>query len=415
MTRVPAISVLSTLLVGGAGSLPAQQDSTRVTWSGEVRVRSEVDARTSGAATDHATLLRTRLGALATLAPTTRAFIQVSDSRAFGEEQHTLTDASADRFDLHQGYLEWSPGAVRVRAGRQELAFADERLIGPVGWANVSRAFDGVRVTWTRPRGTVDLFGAVLDERAALLATGLDPRQNSLAASDRAVVGAWATSKSFDLFLILDRNATEGAVSEINRATFGGYVRRTLGALSARGTFAWQAGRQLAANGQRQDLAAFLASAAATYGFRGALKPAIGIQLDYLSGDDSPGDRRYRAFNTLYATNHPFYGLMDLFLSFPGQTGGLGFVDLMARGSATPRAWTLRADLHQFRLAETGPTGSRTIGVELDLTAARRVTRGFDIQLGYSRFSPGAAGEVPPIGLGLDRLHWGYLQGTMQF
>src|SRR3989304_5775472 len=65
MTRVPAISVLSTLLVGGA-------------------------ARTSGAAPDHATLLPPRLGALATLAPTTHAFIQVSDSRAFGEEQNTL-------------------------------------------------------------------------------------------------------------------------------------------------------------------------------------------------------------------------------------------------------------------------------------------------------------------------------------
>ncbi len=415
MTRAVAITAV-TLLGGGAGGLEAQQDAIAVTVSGDIRVRSEVDARTSGAGTDHATLLRTRVGVLATLAPTAGAFIQLSDSRAFGEELNHLTDASADRFDLHQAYGEWAPvGTLRLRAGRQELAFADERLIGPVGWANVNRAFDGVRATLTRPRVTLDLFAAVLDEQAALVPTGLDPRQNGGAGSDRVMAGAWAAGRVFDLFVIVDRNAAEGAVTQINRATFGGYLRRTMGPLSTRGTFAWQAGHQTGANGQRQDLAAFLASAAATYGFRGDLQPSVGIQVDYLSGDDSPGDQRYRAFNTLYATNHPFYGLMDLFLSFPAQTGGLGFVDLVARGSVVPHSWTVRADGHRFRLARMAPGGSHTIGTELDLTAARRVTRGFDVQLGYSLFSPSAAGQVAPFGLGSDRLHWGYVQATMQF
>jgi len=383
--------------------------------SGELRLRSELDARTAGRAPDHATLLRTRLGVRATLDPRTRAFVQISDSRAFGEENNTLTDASADLLDVHQAYVEWMPGARwRLRAGRQEWSFVDERLIGPVGWANVTRAFDGLRATVTAGGWTVDGLAAVLDERDAVTATGLDPRVNEGAASDRTLYGVWAARAGLDLFVLADGAATEGPISRINRWTLGGYVRRALGPLRAKGTFAWQLGDQREALGNTQRIDAWLVSLALSRNFAGRLKPGVRAQLDVLSGDATPTDGTYGAFNTLYATNHPFYGLMDFFLNIPAQTGALGLVDVLGHGELRPGAWALDADVHALRLTKPGP-GGHAIGTELDFTAARPLTPSLALQSGYSVFAPAGAARTVPVSLGTRVLHWAYLQATVRF
>lgn len=397
------------------GALGAQSDTSRIAVSGEIRVRSEVDARTAGSAPDHATLLRTRLGVRATLDPRTRAFVQISDSRAFGEESNTLTDAAADLIDVHQAYVDWMPGARwRLRAGRQEWSFADERLIGPVGWANVTRAFDGLRATVTGHGWTVDGLAAVLDERDAVLATGLDPRVNEGAASDRTLYGVWAARPGVDVFVLADGAATEGLISRINRWTLGGYVRQGLGPLRAKGTFAWQLGDQRGALGNTQRIDAWLASLAVSRNFAGRLKPGVRAQLDVLSGDATPNDDTYGAFNTLYATNHPFYGLMDFFLNISAQTGELGLVDVLGHGELRPGAWALDADLHALRLTKRGPAG-HAIGTELDFTTARPLTPSLALQSGYSVFAPAAAARAAPVALGDRVLHWAYLQATVRF
>ncbi len=404
------------LVCAGPAVAAAQTEVPTVTLHGEVRVRSELDARTSDTGVDHATLLRTRLGAHASVNPTVSAFIQLSDSRVFGEETNTLTDASADHFDLHQAYVDWAPlEALRLRAGRQELAFADERLIGPVGWANVTRSFDGLLVTWRRGAWAVDAFGAQLRERDAVSPAGLDPRQNEGAGLDRTLYGVWAASPRADLFAIVDRNATEGAITEIDRVTLGGYARPTIGRVRATGTFAWQWGRQTGATGARQDVGAYLVSVAGAYSLGGRWRPELLARVDLLSGDRTPDGGTYSAFHTLYATNHPFYGFMDLFLNIPQQTGALGFVDALLRGSAQMSDWNLQADLHHFWLPRRTPDDRRAIGFELDLTAARPIAAGFTVQAGYSLFSPSAAARVAPVSLGGDVLHWAYLQGTVGF
>lgn len=415
-----AAALAVVLGLGTIGPLPlhAQElDSVRVALSGEMRVRSELDARTSGKGTDHATLLRTRLAALAEVGEEVSAYIQISDSRAFGEETSTLTDATADRLDLHQAFLAWTPREeVELRLGRQELKFADERLIGSVNWANVTRAFDGVRLTVRSGSWTFDGFGMVLDERAALLATGLSPRANQDSAGDRTLIGVWASTDNVDLFALADQNAVDGPTrTDIDRFTLGARGREKFGRLSVRGTAAVQLGRQDQIGAPRQDIEAYLLTAAAEYGFDGPLRGRLGARVDVLSGDEDPLDDTFGSFNTLYATNHKFYGFMDLFLNLPRQTGGLGLVDVVVRGAVQPREWTLRADLHRLLLARESAAGDHGIGYELDLTASRALARGLGLQAGYSLFSPSAAGEIAPIGLGPDTLHWAYVQLLARF
>ena len=68
-------------------------------------------------------------------------YAQVQDARSWGSELNTLTDAGADAFDMHQGYVDMGrTTAFTARLGRQEMPLADERLVGAVGWSNTIRS-----------------------------------------------------------------------------------------------------------------------------------------------------------------------------------------------------------------------------------------------------------------------------------
>jgi hypothetical protein len=63
-------------------------------------------------------------------------FVQLQDSRQFGEETSTLADGSADNIDFHQADLkldQLSSARLSLTLGRQELAYVGQRLIGAVG------------------------------------------------------------------------------------------------------------------------------------------------------------------------------------------------------------------------------------------------------------------------------------------
>jgi Alginate export len=211
-------------------------------------------------------------------------------------------------------------------------------------------------------------------------------------------------------------NAPDGAGrSDIDRYTLGGRGRWRLGHVALEASAAYQVGNQTQVGIPRQDIEAYFASASAAYVLTGPLRGQLGIQADYLSGDQTPLDGSFGGFNTLYATNHKFYGFMDLFLNLPRQTGDLGLVDVMLRGVLRPDVWTVKADLHRFSLAEENAAFDRTIGHELDLTASRTLAGGLGLQVGYSVFSPSDAGEIAPIGLGEDILQWAYVQLLAKF
>lgn len=146
-----------------------------VTLSAEVRSRSDWDRPGGALDADLATALRTRLGAIMEAARNARIVLQIQDSRVLGAESNSTATAT-DVFELHQGYLELSgnprAGRLVARAGRQEIAFGNERLVGASAWTATGRAFDGLRVVLTPSddgpsggRWTVSAFAATIEER----------------------------------------------------------------------------------------------------------------------------------------------------------------------------------------------------------------------------------------------------------
>src|SRR5437899_2887687 len=92
-----------------------------------------------------------------------RLYGEVQDSRIFFNHHIPNANPYEDSWTLWQAYGQVGSsekGWVDVLAGRQVLAFGDERVIGPSDWLNVGRTFNVARVNF-HPRGySVSVFAA---------------------------------------------------------------------------------------------------------------------------------------------------------------------------------------------------------------------------------------------------------------
>src|ERR1700722_3002468 len=68
-------------------------------------------------------------------------YIQFMDSHALGLPLKYVSATMRDAFDDRQAYLEFHMKEVKVFAGRQELKYGSERLLGISDWTNISRTF----------------------------------------------------------------------------------------------------------------------------------------------------------------------------------------------------------------------------------------------------------------------------------
>jgi len=388
----------------------AARGDDQLKFSTEVRQRLEVDNRDFNSDTGVRTynLLRTRFGATFMASEDVSAFIQLQDSRVWGEEASTLGDGSANFFDLHQGYflvqnLFEKPADLKV--GRMEFNLGPQRLIGAVGWDNVGRAFDGAILSGRHGKHAVHLFSF----------TEVDSLKIE-DQKDRFLHGAYADIHLADdyttqVFWIWQRWVPR---EMMNRHTLGFYAARK-GRFHHETEFAYQLG-DITAGGMKQDVQAFMAALNLGYAFPDATwTPDVTAGVDYLSGDDNTGDTDYKVFDTLYATNHKYYGYMDYFLNIPVNTFGLGLIDYHGRVSVTPVArTTFKADYHYFasaqdfqHLNEQGENDPLTsFGNEVDLTLAHQYSENMSFTAGASFFAPG---DIFKAAKGEDSSTWFYL------
>ena len=119
------------------------------------------------------------------------------------------------------------------------------------------------------------------------------------------------------------------------------------------------------------------------YGFGG--KASVTLWYDYLSGDGDLDDDTLKVFDTLFATNHKFYGFADLFLNIPAHTGGRGLQDMAIKGTYrfNPE-WMLRLDLHSFHMADKGPLASGHFGEEIDVVASWKYNKYLTMSAGVA-------------------------------
>jgi hypothetical protein len=367
---------------------------------GQVRPRAEFRDPTANG-NDGFASMRVRAQVSATLPKHVRFLIQVQDVRFWGEESNTLSDFRADNFDLHQGYFEVrsaAEGGIGARIGRQEVNFGGQRLVGAVGWTQQGRAFDGLRGSSQESWGTIDVIAFKLAETTA---PDID--------HDAELVGAYAQvanigGGSLDFYGLFNHESGQATTDQL---TVGARLAGRVSGVVYRAEGTYQ-------TGDRADVevSAFMfgARVGTTIGQTGS----VTVWYDYLSGDDDPADDKIKVFDTLFATNHKFYGFADLFLNIPVHTGGLGLQDAALKGSVRPREdVTLNLDLHTFRLAKDGGLGSQRLGEEIDFTGNYRFSPNLTATGGLSRVFSGEALEA--LGRLSDDMTFAYLMLNATF
>jgi len=374
------------------GHLSAQGSNTPIKFDGQIRMRSEADGRDFNSDSDvnTYTLLRTRFGAAVQPLEDVNVYIQLQDSRAFGREPSTLANTS--NIDVHQAFFQinnlWNK-AIHIKAGRQEMVYGGQRLIGAVGWSNVARSFDGVKLTFGT-NSTFDLFSMIINERNVPVPGAATPaatagRENA----DFQFFGAYYKHRknpnyTLDIYGLFESNLNETIPGEndLNRVTVGGYNKGTFsGHFDFETELALQLGKR-----RGQDVSAFMLTGAVGYTFQSSRKPYVSVGLDYLSGMNA-GDSDYKAFDTLFATNHKFYGYMDYFINVPVNANGQGLRDFMIKVKV-PFAgkWNFNAHFHNFRSAKGD---EKNLGNELDVILNYKYNSVASFVFGVAFFIPG--------------------------
>jgi hypothetical protein len=425
-----AVTLAATLIafpgdgLAQAASPPAASPAS-ITFAGEVRTRSEWDHPGGALPGDMFTFLRTRFGARIDAAPGVRILVQAQDSRVLGAEP--VSPAATATFGLHQAYVELRTTRratdLALRAGRQEIAVGNERLVGAVGWSNTGQSFDGVRVTATRAGATpgseawsATAFAATVEERGRHFGAGV-PQPDHVMAGVAAKV-SMARGARVEATALYDAGGAYRGFTSADRATFDLRVRTPqVRGIGAELEGAWQTGHQRdgsdSSNVHAQRVGSWMAvmrvGAFAAPSSRGSLL----VGMDLLSGDGDAHDARYGAFSTMYGTNRAFYGGMGLFGNPASSTRDRGLVDALVTGSRAlhPRV-TVRGELHRFALA-SGP--GRDLGWEADIVVPVRLLPTATMDVGVSAFRAGR--DARSVGLGHPGAgrDWAYLQLRVGF
>jgi hypothetical protein len=92
-----------------------------------------------------------------------RFVLEGQDARIYFNQSVPSSSPFANPMDLRLGYLQLGDSdqsPLSLRAGRQDLNFGEQRLLGNFNWINVGRSFDAVRVTLRHNRYRLDVFTA---------------------------------------------------------------------------------------------------------------------------------------------------------------------------------------------------------------------------------------------------------------
>jgi hypothetical protein len=393
-----------------------------VKWIGEVRARGEVDGRDFLTRTipNSYALLRSRLGANITPVENVQIFLQVQDSRSFGEETvggRFNTISNTRNLDLHQGYLKIDDlflDGLSAKAGRMELSYGNERLVGPVGWNNVGRSFDGAVIKLEVPSQSIEGFVTNIAETNTPPIIATPSAVTSVRDSGQLFSGIYYSLHSVKKHIIdayvfhqWDQRKTSSGKFALSRLTVGTYFKGAAARFSYEGEFAYQLGKRLGA-----DIQAFILTGAVGYSFPGFPISSVTVGYDYLSGAGATSST-YRSFDPAFHTGHKFYGFMDYFIDIPWNTSGRGLQDMIVKIVLKPSensSITMRG--HNFLLAKRF-VDRILLGQEIDLVGVLNYNENVAFELGASGFVPD---ELMRFWFGgSDVAWWGYCAARVWF
>jgi hypothetical protein len=326
-------------------------------------------------------------------------YLQFIDTHALGLPLQYVAANMRDSFDLRQAYLELDLERAKIFAGRQELKYGGERLVGISDWTNNSRTWDGF-LARLGDKNRLDLFATSV---VAVHPTSLDKHGAGLtffgavgtlgslvphvAIQPFVYVKAFPRVQSQQNIFGTQTTVTPGV--EIAGNLPGGLYVDALGALQ-RGSYSndsIHAGAGYVKLGYMSSHAYW--------------KPRLVGEYDYASGNKRRDLERFGTFDQQYPSNHNAFGLTDQF-GFQNIKQERINVDLTPVKRVTllfQQEW-IQVDSRQDNvysgsastLVKAPPGGflSGDIGREFDASGKWAINDYVVLNAGIGHFSPGA-------------------------
>jgi len=399
---------------------------------------------------DDAIATRVRIDAKTNINSDTSAHLQFQHIKTWGTNNASYTGSDADAgVGLHQAYFtlkNFAGTGLNAKVGRQQVVLDGHRLFGHTGWTSGAQTHDGLRLSHSHTNMTSSYGYIAASETGASDAIGgqveNDEATHFLHNNFQGVLGG--SLSTIAVLQVDDCGRIAGGCGNPNNWwTVGARQAGKIFGLDYRGEAYWQVGEAGIGNRlQEMTIDNHNSIAPAVAGYSGGAnrnaymfgvrvgksfnnvpwKPKVTLWYDYLSGndDESVEEGDWSAFDTLYDTGHKFYGFMDMFTNGQGRdTNYLGLQDIAVKIVLKPAdKWTLKADLHNFHLAnsiganpdmatltgvctanilqnprQTNPdagsacrSGGTNLGHELDLTLVHKYNPNVTLSAGYSQF-----------------------------
>lgn len=413
-----------------AQPISLSEDQIKVRFNGEFRYRLEYrdDYNFNDSTFEDSTLnlLRTQLGMQIDAGNHVKVYVQGQDSEGFAGRTADKSNGFVNRLDLHQLYAEiQSPTEnlpLKIKVGRQELSYGDQRFVGAFDWSNVARVFDAVKLAYT-PTSWLQVdawFSQVVR---------VNKSQADSAQHDDNFYGVYAAIKPIqdhviDTFLFIRHNQDNELVGEksgqrgqLKEYTVGNRAKGKKWGFDYGVEWAWQFGSRA-----HDDISAWAWHQELGYTFSQVnWTPRLGVEYNYASGDSDPRDGKVETFDNLYPTNHLHYGYIDFislknihdlqadltFKPHPKLTGRVKYHWLFLATNSD--AWY---NAGQGVVRGANPGASTTLGQELDLLAKWQCSVHYDFLIGYSYFHAGAF--VRDTGTH-DDANFFYVQNSIKF
>src|ERR1700733_1169041 len=243
-------------------------------------------------------------------------YMQFMDAHALGLPVSSVASSMRDTFDLRQGFLEYhnEDDNIRVYAGRKELKFGNERVIGISDWTNVSRTFDGFFGHYgdATDKNSVDIFSTSI---VKINPTSLDTHGAGVTFHGAyGTIGSWIPHTVLQPFVLVKALPRVKSQQE----TYGSEVETTFGA-EAKGDLPKGFDYDVLGDLQRgsysnNSIHSGAGIAKVSYLFSYVpWKPRLGGEYDYATGNPHTDPNRISTYDQLYPSDHNAFGLFDLF------------------------------------------------------------------------------------------------------
>lgn len=360
------------LALAPAGAAQAQDIALKPL--GEARLRYESVGQDGLAADADALTLRVRAGIEAKSGPWS-ALIEGQGNVAIADDYFDGLHGPAARpliadpqnIALSRAQLRFSQPAFTLTAGRQRLAFDDERFVGSVAFRQNGQSFDAVRAEIAPVKGVKADLAYAWSVRTIWGIDGAGARQQAVSGNNLfgnfSVATPAGKLAAFAYLVDQDEAAMQGY--RLSSQSYGLRFEGSQPVGKAKLAYQLSYARQSDWHRNPSDYAAdyWLADITADLG-----GPRVGAGYEILGADDGAA---LTSFQTPLATGFKFQGWADKFLTTPPD----GVRDLYASAGWSWKAVgplqgvTLQAVYHDYR----SDRASRAYGDEIDLLASAKL------------------------------------------